>query len=222
MKTMKDILASLFEKILDIIFPKKGRVKELSLLSDKNELAGLPTPEEQFSSSVSSLFSYKDPLVRTLVWQIKYKKDKKLINAVGKLLFETILADLGDKKFFINGEIALIPIPMTTSRRNERGFSQTEEIAEVIIKMDEEKIIDYLPNALIKIKETSSQTKTKSKSERLENLKGSFSVSQKEIITGKTIILIDDVVTTGSTQLEAKRVLKDAGAKEIYTYTIAH
>ncbi len=222
MKRMKDILASLFGKILDIIFPRKGKVRELSLMVDKNELFLLPPLEEQFALRISSLFSYKDPLVRTLIWQIKYKRDKKLIDAVGKLLYEAILADLGEKKFFISDRIILIPIPMSTSRRKERGFNQTEEIAEVIIKMDDEKILEYTSVTLIKTKETSSQTKTKSKRERLENLKNSFSVTEKEKVTNKTIILIDDVITTGSTISEARRVLKEAGAKEIYAYTIAH
>jgi ComF family protein len=222
MKLMLTFLRDTLEKALDVFFPQKAITNKLIALMEVGGISNLPSPVEQFSSTVSSLFSYKDALVRELVWQIKYKRNRKLTDAVGKLLYEVILEDIGDKNFFEQGNFLLIPIPMGKNHRRERGWNQTEDIAKAILQNDTEKLIAYSSDTLVKIKETESQTKTRSKRERLENLRGSFSVAEPELVLGKRIILIDDVVTTGSTIAEAKRVLKTAGAKNIYTYTIAH
>ena len=76
---------------------------------------------------------------------------------------------------------------------------------------------------LYKKKETEKQSKTKKKEERLENLKDSFGVRPEiKDISGRTILLVDDVTTTGATFREVVRTLKSAGAKYILCYALAH
>ena len=98
----------------------------------------------------------------------------------------------------------------------KRGFNQCEYIAKELSKVHGLKCI----NTLKKTKETKPQ-KQLTKKERLENIKNSFEVIDKEIIKNKRFILIDDVLTTGATIEEGIRVLKENGAKEIKLLTIA-
>jgi predicted amidophosphoribosyltransferase len=80
--------------------------------------------------------------------------------------------------------------------------------------------VEYAPKALARIKDTPSQTKQHSKAERIQNLRGVFRADR--IVSGRSIILVDDVVTTGATLSEAKRALRKAGAKRISCYALAH
>jgi predicted amidophosphoribosyltransferase len=77
---------------------------------------------------------------------------------------------------------------------------------------------------LIKPKETEHQARIKDRRTRLKNIIGSFAVkdSEKNKIKNRNIILIDDITTTGATLTEAKKVLKQAGARKIIAFTVAH
>ena len=81
-------------------------------------------------------------------------------------------------------------------------------------------------NVLIKIKETEHQARIKNRNIRLKNLVGSFAIKNTEknsnLIKGRNIILIDDITTTGATLAEAKKILKQAGARKIIAFTVAH
>lgn len=219
---MNELFGKFWNTFLDTLFLKKESVKKLEIMADGREFYKLPEPEEEPPAGITSLFSYKDPLVRELVWQIKYKENRKLISAVSSLLYETILEDLSQKRFFEEETPLLVPIPISRGRLRERGFNQADLICRQITIISNEKIFDYRPDALIKVRETIPQTKTRSRSERLKNLKDVFKVSNPAKISGKIVILIDDVATTGTTIKEAKRTLKNAGARKIYAYTIAH
>ena len=77
-------------------------------------------------------------------------------------------------------------------------------------------------NILIKPKETEHQARIKDRRERLKNLIGSFAVKNGEKIKNKNIILIDDITTTGATLSEARKILKQYGARRIIAFTVAH
>jgi ComF family protein len=97
-------------------------------------------------------------------------------------------------------------------KQKRRGFNQAEEIGKII----SEKI--YIPlkvDNLIRIKNTDSQTKL-NKKQRIENIKNAFIIKDKDTIKGKIIFLIDDVYTTGATMEECAKVLKKAGAREVW------
>lgn len=215
-------LRRLYETLLDFIFPHEEAVVGIYEKINLGTLSSLPKPQQDPPHNTTSLFSYKDNHVRTIIWQIKYKNDKKIIRAISKLLYEIILEDIADKFYFEHMKPVLIPIPTTKSHKLERGYNQIEELCEAILLNDADSALAYEKDVLIKTKETISQTKTKNKRERLSNMHGVFSVTRTERITNKICIIIDDVITTGATIGEARRALKEVGAKKIYTYTIAH
>ena len=89
---------------------------------------------------------------------------------------------------------------------------------------------NFRRNILIKNKETEHQAHIKNRKERLKNLIGSFTIKSSKqnakenisIIKGRNIILIDDITTTGATLNEAKKILRQAGARKIIAFTVAH
>lgn len=216
-------IQSLYHILLDQLFPKHPRVLALEEKVHRNTLGVLPPAGDIPTPHCSALFSYRDSEVRELVWQIKYQKNKILTDAIGKLLYETILADVQDSVFFEDHEkIFIIPIPSTRKRRFERGGNQSDRLVRAILDQDNQSIFEYAPDTVQKIRETVSQTKTKNRAERLKNLVGAFAVSETEKIKRKRVLLIDDVITTGSTLNEMRKVLRKAGAKSVECYVIAH
>jgi ComF family protein len=215
-----DLLRRIYDYFLDFLFPRSERVKILEQKARSKTLRSLPTPH-QSSDWVMTLFAYKNPLVRELIWQIKYKKNTILLNAVAEIFYEECQAILEEKTGFGNLGFILIPIPMLPDRKRERGWNQTELLTETIVKLDNEKIFIHSPRTLSRVKRTAPQTTLRNRKMRLENMRGVFSANDQDV-NGKNVILVDDVTTTGATLIEASRTLLSAGAKEVFCLTIAH
>lgn len=113
---------------------------------------------------------------------------------------------------------AIIPVPVHNNRLRQRGFNQSALLGRYLAKTLQ---IELILNCLVKIKDTLPQVGLRSK-ERNENIKRSFSVRNKDLIVGKKILLLDDVITTGATIRECSKVLKKAGAEDIYVIALAH
>lgn len=108
-------------------------------------------------------------------------------------------------------------VPISRQRMHKRGYNQAELIAREMAGILELKAAPCLK----KIKNNSPQSRKNSASERAENVKNVYKVLPKAEVKGKTILLIDDVVTTGSTISECARMLKLAGAECVYAASVA-
>lgn len=117
------------------------------------------------------------------------------------------------KRNDISGNIdVIIPVPMHIKNKLARGYNQAELIArEISAVLD----VQLCPKAVIKTIRTKQQKKLTAK-ERSTNLKRAFSVKDSELIRGKSVLIIDDVCTTGSTFTELTKLLKSAGAARVY------
>lgn len=115
-------------------------------------------------------------------------------------------------------DTVVVPIPLHRKRLRERGFNQAEVIADIV---GECLSFPVISSVFVRIKDTPRQTTRKSKAERLESLRNSFEVIDKETLKGKTIILVDDVYTTGATINEAAKTLRRGGAKNIIGFVVA-
>ena len=111
----------------------------------------------------------------------------------------------------------LVPIPLHKQRQNWRGFNQSSLLAKEISKKFN---LTCVESALIRIENTTPQAHL-GKEERLQNIRGKFAVKEPFSLINKQIVLIDDVWTTGSTMKECAKVLKKAGAKEVWGWTLA-
>ncbi len=136
-----------------------------------------------------------------------------------KLLFAQTLARLGieERPYDLDGFDLFVPVPLHVRRLRERGFNQ----ALLLLKEwagKEKKKIDF--TSLIRHRYTEPQTNLKHR-ERRKNIKGAFTVKRPEKIRDRSILLCDDVFTTGATVNECARVLKEAGAREVSVLTLA-
>jgi ComF family protein len=111
---------------------------------------------------------------------------------------------------------ALVPVPLHSARQREREFNQAEILARLLSKRS------GIPLALClqRTRYTTTQTRL-DRHERMENLRGAFRVRHTPSVTGRHLILIDDVFTTGSTVEECARVLRAAGAASVRVLTVA-
>jgi len=169
-----------------------------------NDCAGFETTFK----AARSPFYYATP-INKLVRKQKYDNHRYLAKVFGVFLAEYCI------KFFSDAEFITF-VPMTKEKLKERGFNQSELMAkDVSLKTG----IPY-GDALEKVKETERQARL-GRDERLSNLEGSFKVRNRALIDGKTVLLIDDVLTTGATAEAVSKALKKGGAKEIYVLTVA-
>jgi len=158
---------------------------------------------------------YKNFLVKELIRNFKYEPFIKELAKPLAFLIITYFQLLNNKQNF--SDFVLLPIPLSKKRLRWRGFNQAEELTKKLSKFFK---IPLISDCLIKIKNTPSQTEL-SEEERKENIKGVFSLRNQNQIFGKKILLVDDVYTTGSTLEEAARILKRAGAKEVWGVVVA-
>lgn len=217
LKNIKLFLNSIFDSILpprdDFSIVKKLDDETINSLSEASNVENMDW--------IFPLFQYKDNRVRAIIWELKYKENTSPLDYIGKLIFEEITPLISDISLFNqDAEFILIPIPITLERRAERGYNQSEYIAKSVLENDTTHMLLYAPQWFQKIKETPKQSQSESKKERTENLIGCFESDPR--VEGKYIILIDDVVTTGSTLSEARNTLLSKGAKDVFAFTIAH
>ncbi len=207
---------------LEILFPSKPSIQKLeAALKSKSGIHFSPSPQSPFPW-IHPLFAYKDKAVREFIWEIKYTGNEILLETAGSMLADEILSYFDEHGLFVRKEWCLIPIPASKVHQKEKGFNQTEELCIQTLKHLDSQTIMYIPHAIKKTRETSSQASVKDRSIRLRNLIGTFTVDDASMVKGKNIILIDDVATTGSTFVEAKRALKESGAKEVIAFAVAH
>jgi len=206
------------QNIIDFIFPPSNEELHIRYLPIDWLPANAPNVSNTEFPFIRSLFSYKDKLIRELIWQIKYKKNKHAIKCAGYALYKELCEKYSNT---VNTEkIILIPIPISKSRRKERGYNQCELLIDEIIHFDLEKRFSKDFNILIRIKDIEKQT-FKNRNERISNINNIFNVIKIEN-TEQKLIIIDDVTTTGSTLKEAYNKLTDSGYTRIEALTIAH
>jgi len=227
-------LNTIINSILDTVFPvkcilcgKSGMDLCLTCLKDA------PAAERESARWIFPLYDYRHPAIKKSLWLFKYKNKKRLANVFAEIIYEKILEELSELSVLENFvEIILIPIPLSPKRYRERGYNQTELICKELIKINNTRDNINLKlenNILIKPKETEHQARIKNRNERLKNIIGSFAIKNSKqntekikTIKNRNIILIDDITTTGATLSEARKVLKQAGARKVIAFTVAH
>ena len=151
-------------------------------------------------------------IVRHVILNFKYGKQIHLRHLVARWL----VAAFDDERLRERRFDVIVPVPLHPARERERGFNQAELLAEWLSPHLS------LPShsALQRIHYTTTQTAF-DRSERMQNLRGAFRLRKKADVRRLRVLLIDDVLTTGSTLSECARVLKHAGAKSVYAATAA-
>lgn len=210
----------MFERLLDLVFPRTcvGCGAHGELICEPC-LTALPMADND-KPGCRARYAYADKTLRMAIWQLKYKRARAFAEILGTGLGELLLEDLSDMILLENfSDPLLIPAPLSRNRLRERGYNQAELIARAVAKVTS---LELLTGMVTKVKDTPSQVSQHNRAKRLKNLQGAFAIEDPSPIAGRNVILIDDVYTTGATASELTKVLKQAGAKRVLAYTVAH
>jgi len=152
-------------------------------------------------------------VLRDAIHALKYSCHAVVAGDLGRLLADYLL----EHPNFTEGVSCVIPAPIHASRQRERGFNQSELLARAVAESLRAPLVT---GVLRRIKATRPQVELPFE-ERVENVRGAFAVVDPAPIAAGRVLLIDDVLTTGSTAHEASSVLLEAGAAKVYVLTVA-
>jgi ComF family protein len=146
------------------------------------------------------------------IHQFKYGSKSYLSESLGPLF-----AQFAGSLFRKSDSLLTMPVPLHPKRLRERGFNQSLLLARhVAVQLDTD--LDFL--SLRRIKYTSPQTGL-GKEERRKNVRNAFQLMHSEAVKGKTVLLVDDVATTGNTLNECARILKKSGSRDVFCLVLA-
>ncbi|OPX45677.1 ribose-phosphate pyrophosphokinase [Ruminiclostridium hungatei] len=219
----------IFISLLEYIFPPRCSIcnEVLSPESPINICISCARDMEYFSNCVEPFYlpgemkTYCDGIIcvgkycnalKNSIRRFKFKDKPSYYRAFGKLLALKV------RNTVQAGEIdAVIPVPMHKGRMRQRGYNQAELMAGLVAR---ELGLKLEGGLLIKVLETRSQSLL-SRAERFSNLEGAFTVNCPSRAANKNILLVDDILTTGSTVNQCSKELKQAGAARIIAGVIA-
>jgi len=149
-------------------------------------------------------------VIRKAIHQLKYRNLKAISLCLAELLADYLEANP------LPGE-AIIPVPLYPRRLRERGYNQSSLLARELGKLTK---LPMIEDCLIRVKEAQPQVKTATVEERWKNVTDAF-ICQNEEVSGKQIILIDDVCTSGATLESCALAVKSKGATSVWGLTLA-
>jgi len=161
--------------------------------------------------------SYEGEL-RDLIHLLKFQQVRPAAKILGRMLAET-MARL--EQVMPVGKIAVVPVPLYAGKRAQRGFNQAEMITRAALKrISRPERFALCAGVLLRRRETGSQIGL-TRHQRRQNLRGAFAAKDGTQIQKRDVLLIDDVLTTGTTASECARVLLRAGAARVWVATVA-
>jgi competence protein ComFC len=151
-------------------------------------------------------------VLRELIHRFKYGRQFYL----RRVLAEFLIDAMQDARIQADPADYLVPVPLHPTRFRERGFNQADALAETLSKRTRLPILRCIERR----RYTNTQTRF-DRVERMQNLRNAFSLRKSRDVRGKHLVLLDDVLTTGSTLHECALVLRGAGAESVRAITIA-
>lgn len=184
------------------------------LLNSKNIVCGRCQKKPPAFDYSVSLFRYEEPVV-WLIKQLKFNERLSHAKLLGEMLAERVKHGAAQKNTVYNTiPECILPVPLYKKRLRKRGFNQSIELARLVAKQA------GLPlelNMVERVRETEAQTGLDA-GQRRKNLRSAFKVVGS--VKYNHVVIVDDVVTTGSTVNELALVLKRAGVKRVDVWSI--
>ena len=174
-----------------------------------NRLIGI----EGIETGAAHFLYYEGGAISDILHRIKYKGRKDIAVVFGRAFGEELI-----KSKYYQQIDYLIPVPLHNNRMRTRGFNQSESICKGLSESMGVPILQS--NIFRRIKDTKTQTQL-NKKQRQNNLKGAFQLNDKKVLEGKHVLLVDDVLTTGSTIEECVRQLRKDVDLKISVVTLA-
>lgn len=178
---------------------------------DEDHLCGDCLRKRPLYEVARAPYIYDGPIL-TAIHQFKYGSKSFMADSLGLLL--TRFAENWVKE---KDSLLTMPVPLHPKRLRERGFNQSLLLARPVARQLHTEL-DFL--SLRRVRYTSPQTGLR-KEERRKNVRGAFGLETPEAVEGRTVLLIDDVATTGNTLNECARVLKRGGCNKVICLVLA-
>lgn len=184
---------------------------QLALPKTNNHLLEVPAFTQKlrglidFEHVLVYLHFEKKGIVQKLMHALKYNHEKELGSLLGRW-YGAALQATGNYEFDV-----VVPVPLHKSKLRSRGYNQSEYFALGLAAAFD---IPCLPNALVRTRANETQTR-KNRLERWKNVDGLFEPAEQANLTGQRILLVDDVLTTGSTLLACGEAVWQAGASSL-------
>ena len=206
----------MFNCILDLIFPKFcigcGKFNTHICKSCYEQINFYPfaIQPKLKNCALDGIFvmAQYETIIKKLVVSLKYENIKDIGQTLARMIYHT--TSFPQVK-------AITSVPLHPKRKHQRGFNQATEIAQELSKITQ----TPFQKLLTRTKHSIPQAKIGDKNQRLIHLKNTFALTQK-ISNLKSVLIIDDVTTTGTTLNECALILKQAGVKKIYGLVVAH
>jgi ComF family protein len=158
-----------------------------------------------------------DGALRDLIHLLKFDQVRPVATVLGRMLADAIT---GLEPSLPAGVIAMVPVPLFAKKKAQRGFNQADVIARAALKqMGRPERFELVARGFGRVRDTGSQIGL-SRHQRRKNLRGAFEVTDATAVIGRSILLIDDVYTTGATASECARILRRAGAGRVWVVTV--
>ena len=203
-------ISRLSSTLLDIVLPRRARRVRAEALTPE-DLTIEPMTHTMLGAEITTLAKYDD--VRDAIQSLKYDRSVASAALLAGALAEYLRDDIASRKLFSTKNVLLIPIPLHAKRKRDRGYNQIGMVIDALPKEFKDGTLSRIAAPLLeRTRETKQQTKL-SRSGRLSNVAGAFSVSDPTLVAHAHIYLIDDVATTGATLLNAGAPLRAAGAE---------
>jgi competence protein ComFC len=194
---------------------KIARLEQQKCIScSKPSPFGKTHPECSSKNKIDGIISsvpYNDKMAKAMIEAFKFQSIKSMALTMAEMMADEIQSQ-GVKDYFSN--FTVIPVPLHFWRKQERGYNQAEILANLLSHKINALI---LPELVKKIRNTKQQAKLKAE-QRKNNLKLAFKLQSP---SPEKALIVDDVATTGSTLNEIAKLLKRAGAKEVWALTFA-
>lgn len=215
-----------FYTVIELIYPPLCQLCHQRLLKEENIIClkcwnqipklfcslveiHLPARQKVNFSRAYAVWDFNTQ-IQQVIHLFKYSGVSRLAQPIAAQMVESIQEDAD----YLQAD-GLVPVPLHPGRQRERGYNQSLLLCKEISKIIR---IPVIPGNLKRIRYTETQTHL-SALKRLENVEKAFQIVKPELINNKNIILVDDVLTTGSTLNACAAELKNAGAKQIFVLT---
>jgi ComF family protein len=184
----------------------------------------------RFAFAVS--FAGYDGALRKLLHLLKYEQLRPAAKLIGARLAQAIQLAASSGKLAMESPefesrearrrnpVVVIPVPLHRAKRRQRGFNQSELLARSALRHLDRSRFELHVGNLHRVRSTVSQTGL-TRHQRRENVRGAFVVTAPERIRDRSVLIVDDVYTTGTTLNECARVLRAAGARHVVVATVA-